>query len=91
MIISFSNIPLVLACLVGVLIFTSHALSAFGKEEVRRIATLVGAFLHAVFFILFFLAGAEIDLAAAALMASVLSYSVMSYVAYLKGKEADDK
>ena len=91
MIISFSNIPLVLASFVGVLIFASHVLSAFGKEGIRKIATLVGAFLHLVFFILFFLAGAELDLAVVALMASVLAYSVMNYVAYLKEKEADEK
>ena len=86
MIISFSNIPFVLACITGALILASHVASAFGDRLYRKLATLLGAVLHAVFFILFFLAGAKLDLAVTVLMASVLVYSVISYVAYIKEK-----
>lgn len=90
MIISFSNTPFVLACIVGVLIIASHCVGAFILGRVARLSSYIGLALHPFLLICLFLAGAGMDLAVASLMASVLVYSALSYASYLRrNKEAD--
>lgn len=87
MIISFSNTPLVLACICGLFILTSHCVSAFCTGNTAKWATPLGVLLHVVASLLLFFAGAELDLLVACILFSVLVYSLLNYVAYLNGKK----
>ena len=87
MIISFSNAPFVLACVCALLVLASHCASAFFGCKIARYATPVGAVLHLPLLVLLFFAGAELDLFVAVLLASVLVYSLLNYVAYKKGQK----
>lgn len=92
MIISFSNTPLVLACVCGLLILASHVASAFLRRNLTRYATLSGVALHVPLAILLFFTGAELDLFVAAMLLSVLIWSLLNYVSSLKEKkEGSDK
>ena len=81
MIISFSNTPLVIASVIGVLILAVHLVSAFYRSEWARVLTPVGVVLHIAASILFFFAGAELDLLVACLLISVFVYSLSAYIA----------
>ena len=90
MIISFSNTPILLACILGVLILASHCVGAFLRGRVARFASYIGVALHPLLLICLFLGGSKMDIAVASLMASVLVYSALNYASYLmRSKEAD--
>lgn len=89
MIISFSNIPFVLACAVGALIVLTHCASAFLQGGLSRFATMVGVGLHLFAFVLLFFAGAELDVLVTCLMVSVFVYTLLNYVSYLMNKKGD--
>lgn len=91
MIISFSNTPLVMACIVGVLILASHILSHLLKGRQGQIVRLIGIPLHLGLFVLLFLAGAELDLMVLALMASLFVYTLAGYLFHLKDKKEADE
>ena len=91
MIISFSNTPLVLACVMGILILASHILPMFIKCGIGRIVSFIGIPLHLGLIVLLFFAGAELDFLVLALMASLLVYSLCGYLAYLKDKKEAEK
>ena len=89
MIISFSNIPFVLACVVGALIALTHCASAFLKGALSRVMTKIGVALHLCAFLLLFFAGAELAVLVMCLMASVFIYTLLNYVSYLMNKKED--
>ena len=89
MIISFSNTPLVLACVCALLIAASHVLAAFMGRRITRWTTPLGAALHAVLAVLLFFAGAELDLFVLFILASVFVYSLLSLVSYKFGKKGE--
>ena len=91
MIISFSNTPLVMACVVGILILASHILPHLIKGRAGQLIGLVGIPLHLALFVLLFFAGAELDLVVLCLVASLFVYSLVNYSFYLKNKREADK
>ena len=81
MIISFTNTPLVLASVVGLLILAVHLFSAFLRVSLSRILTPLGVVLHVIGAVLLFFAGAGLDLTVACLLVSVFVYSLSAYIA----------
>ena len=81
MIISFTNTPLVLASVVGLLILAVHLFSAFRRVSLSRILTPLGVVLHVIGAVLLFFAGAGLDLTVACLLVSVFVYSLSAYIA----------
>ena len=91
MIISFSNTPLVLACVVGGLILGAHVGAALLEGLLARVIAFVSIALHLCLFVLLFLAGAEMSLMVLAFMASLFAYTLIGYLSYLiKGGRADE-
>ena len=86
MIISFSNTPLVMASIVGILILASHILPVFMKGRCAEVVKYIGIPLHLGLFVLLFFAGAELDLMVLALMVSVFTSALVGYISYLNGK-----
>lgn len=86
MIISFSNIPFILACIVGVLILFSHISHVFLKERISRVLRFIGVLLYPIGIILLFFAGASFDLCVACVLACVLVYTLASSISH-KRKE----
>jgi hypothetical protein len=82
MIISFSNIPLVLACVVGALILGAHVSSAVLKGRTARFGAFFAIFLHLALFVLLFFAGAEMSVMVLAFMASLFVYTLAEYISY---------
>ena len=91
MIISFSNTPLVIACVLALLILATHVLPMFLGKAVAKWLTPLGALLHPVAFVLLFLAGAELDFTVLALLVSVFVYSLVGYLSYLKEKKGGEQ
>ena len=90
MIISFSNTPLVLACVVGILILGAHVGAAVFEGLLVRVVTYVAIALHLALFVLLFFAGAEMALMVLAFMASLFVYTLAGYLSYLiKSGRAD--
>jgi hypothetical protein len=71
----------------GLLILASHVASAFLRRNLARYATLSGVALHVPLAILLFFAGVELDFFVAAMLLSVLIYSLLNYVSSLKEKK----
>lgn len=90
MIISFSNTPFVLACVCGIFILAAHCVQVFGGRDITRFTTPVSALLHVALAVLLFFAGAEFDLLVACILFSVLVYSLVGYISYIKDKKGDD-
>ena len=91
MIISFSNTPLVIACVLARMILVTHVLPLFLGKAVAKWLTPLGALLHPVAFVLLFFAGAELDFAVLALLVSVFVYSLVGYLSYLKEKKGGEQ
>ena len=91
MIISFSNTPLVMACIMGVAILASHILPLFLSGGIKKGVSLIGIPLHLALFVLLFFAGAELDIMVLSLMVSLFVYSAVNYASYLKDKGEADK
>ena len=89
MIISFSNTPLVLACLVGLLILGAHVGAAMLDGLLARVISFAAIALHLALFILLFFAGAEMALMVCIFMASLLVYTLAGYIRYIKDGRAD--
>ncbi len=91
----FNNVPLVIAMAVAVLVLCMHVLSGLLSGKLAVAINIFNIFLHVVYAVLMFFAGAELDIIALSMMASVLVYSLVSYIAYTvaekrKGGSADD-
>ena len=80
---------IVLLCVILALIAAAHAVSAFWGGTARRIAAPVGLLLHLFLYFDLLLLGAQMKYAVLAFMGSVALLSVLSLVAYNRGKKKE--
>ena len=86
MLISFSNVPLVIAGLLTLFIFALHAAGAFFDGKIRTLATYAELLLHVAVMVLLFFAEAKFDLVVAFVMASLVVYCALNYASYVISK-----
>ena len=89
MIISFSNIPLVAAIVISVLILALHVLPLL-LYRWQRCMRGAAVLLHVPLIILLFFAGASFDLAVLFLMVSVFIYLALNYLSQRIGKKGKE-
>ena len=80
------NGAVISAIVIGALIIVLHFLCCLFNGGITRILSYLNIVLHLILFVLLFLSGADFEFVVCCFMASTLIYSLLSYVAYKRGK-----
>jgi len=83
------------ALIIGTLIIILHILTCLFDSKITRVLSYLGILLHLGFFATAFFGGFDFELVVCCFMASVLIYSLLSYISYKRktagGEEVSER